>query len=199
MRSKKISLLVLLLLIPAAFLSAQKSQQYPISVTIFNTATLLPGSAKLGVFGVPVHPGITLGSEYSYLKRQHSELLQTVRLGYFYHRYIQHGIQLYSELGYRYHFNASWDIAGRLGVGYLHAFNDRGQFELTQEGIYEKLPNTGRAQFMGAFSIGPGYTFGNEMRLFLHYQFALQLPFINEYVPVMPSSNVHLGVSIPWR
>ena len=180
-------------------LHAQQSQDFPISVTAFNTATLLPGGAKLGVFGIPIHPGITVGSEYTYSKGQKHEWFQTLRLGYFYHRYIQHGLQLYSELGYRYHFNASWDLGTRLGVGYLHAFNDRGQFELNGEGVYEKLPNTGRPQFMGAYSFGPGYTFGNEMRVFLHYQFALQLPFINEYVPVMPSSNVHLGLTVPWR
>ncbi len=198
MKSKNISVFVFLLLMFAEYLPAQKNQQYPITVTIFNAATLLPGSAKLGVFGVPVHPGISVGTEYTYFHHQH-ELFQTLRLGYFYHRYIQHGIQFYSELGYRYHFNESWDISTRFGAGYLRAFNDRGQFELTEEGDYKKLPNTGRSQFMGAFSLGPGFSFENDIRLFLHYQFTMQLPFINEYVPVMPGSNVHLGVSIPWR
>ncbi len=198
MKSKVFTVLIFLLVMSFGDLSAQQ-QDFPITVTAFNTATLLPGSAKLGVFGIPVHPGITLGSEYTYKKGPHQEWFQTLRLGYFYHRYIQHGIQLYTEAGLRHHFNVSWDLEARLGAGYLHAFNDRGQFELTGEGIYEKLPNTGRPQFMGAFSLGPGFTFGNDMRLFLHYQFAMQLPFINEYVPVMPSSNVHLGLMIPWK
>ncbi|MCB0650426.1 MAG: hypothetical protein KDC85_04055 [Saprospiraceae bacterium] len=199
MKNKMILLPAMLLFFGLNHLPAQQNQRFPITVTVFNTATLLPGSAKLGVFGIPVHPGLTLGTEYTYKKGPKHEMFQTLRLGYFYHRYIQHGIQLYSEIGYRYHFNTSWDIGTRLGMGYLHAFNDRGQFEINDKGVYEKLPNTGRPQFMGAFSLGPGYTFSNEMRVFLHYQFALQLPFINEYVPVMPSSNVHIGVTIPWR
>lgn len=197
---KNIKLLVLCLLLFTCLinLTAQKNQNFPVSVTVFNTATLLPGSAKLGIFGIPVHPGISLGTEYAYKKGEKHELFQTLRLGYFFHRYIQHGVQLYTEFGYRYKFNATWDLETRLGGGYVHAFTDRGQFELVDNGTYEKI-SAGRSQFMGAFTLGTGYTLGNEMRLFFHYQFALQFPFIHEYVPLMPGSNVHLGVTIPWR
>ncbi|MFN7119751.1 MAG: hypothetical protein ACK4TA_23360 [Saprospiraceae bacterium] len=171
----------------------------PLVISVFNNSTLLPGSGKLGFWGVPMHPGFSVGTEFRYNDNNISEWFQTAKLGYTYHRYVQHSIQLFSELGYRHHF-AAFDLEGRLGIGYLHAISDAQIFELNSEGIYERKHTLGRPQGMASMSIGMGYTVAacNDLRVFLAQQFYLQTPFVNEYVPVLPSSAFHVGVAIPF-
>lgn len=171
----------------------------PFVISVFNNSTLLPGFGKLGFWGVPVHPGFTLGTEFRYNNNIISEWFQTAKLGYTYHHYVQYSIQLFSELGYRHHFDA-FDLEGRFGLGYLHAIPDAQIFELNNDGIYERKHTLGRPQGMASMSIGVGYTFAkwDNLRLFLSQQFYIQVPFVNEYVPVLPSSAFHLGVSFPF-
>ena len=172
----------------------------PISITVFNNATLLPGAGVLGVWGVPAHPGFSVGTEFRYNHDQKNEWFQTVRVGYFYHRYVQHGIQLYSEAGYRYHFGVPIDLESRLGAGYLHSIPAAQVFELSENGTYTRQSSIGRPQAMVSISLGGGYTFQNmgNLRLFLAYQVYLQMPFVKEYVPILPNSALHLGVSVPF-
>jgi hypothetical protein len=44
----------------------QITPKKPLIVSIFNLGTQLPGSGYLGVFTVPVHPGISVGTEFRY-------------------------------------------------------------------------------------------------------------------------------------
>ncbi len=171
----------------------------PLVITIYNNSTLLPGSGKLGFWGTPMHPGFSVGTEFRYNDNSISEWFQTAKFGYTYHHYVQHSIQLFSELGYRHHFEV-FDLEGRFGIGYLHAIPDAQIFELTSEGIYERKHTLGRPQGMASMSIGMGYTVEkwNNLRLFMAQQFYIQVPFVNEYVPVLPSSAFHFGVAIPF-
>ncbi len=173
---------------------------YPLSVSIFNNATQLPGQGELGVWGIPVHPGIVAGTEFRYNHNPRHEWFQTVRAGYFYHRYVQHGIQLYSEFGYRRHFTSPLDFESRLGAGYLHSIPAARIFELSPEGEYSPQRSPGRPQAMISFAVGGGYTIpsSNGFRLFLAYQFYLQMPFVKEYVPMLPNTALHAGVSFPF-
>lgn len=176
---------------------AQGRSQFPVVISVFNTASELPGTGYLGVFTNPIHPGISIGTEYSYKSNPHHQLFQTVNLSYFFHQYAQHGIQLYSEFGYRYWLKNGLHFGPKLGIGYLHSIPEAQVFKLNANGEYDRKINFGRAQFMADFVVQIGYEFRKEnpIDVFLNYQFLMQMPFVNEYVPILPNSALHVGVA----
>ncbi len=176
---------------------AQNRSQFPVVVSVFNVASELPGTGYLGVFTTPVHPGVSVGSEYTYNSSPSHQLFQTAHLSYLFHQYAQHGIQLYSEFGYRYWLKNGLHFGPKLGIGYLHSIPDAQVFKLNEDGTYDRKFNFGRAQFMADFVIQLGYEFrrDNPIDVFLNYQFFMQMPFVNEYVPILPNSALHVGVA----
>ena len=178
----------------------KQSKTYPLVISLLNTSTLLPGAGKLGIWGTPVHPGFSLGTEFHKNDPKRNDWFQTVKFAYSYHQYVQHNVLLFSELGYRHHFSKAFDVEARLGIGYLHSFPDTKIYALGFDGVYRRVHNLGRSQGMGSFSLGLGYTFnhGSGLRVFIAEQFYVQGPFVNEYVPLLPSSVLHLGVAFPF-
>ena len=180
-------------------LGAQQTASRPLVLSLFNNATLLPGAGKLGVWGTPVHPGISLGTEFLYSARPHHDWFQTAKFAYHYHRYIQHSLQLMSEVGCRYHFCSPLDLESRFGLGYLHSISAAQIFELN-DGVYVQKSSLGRPQVLASLSLGLGYQLPavNAPRVFLAYQFYVPFLFVNEYVPILPNTALHLGLSFPF-
>lgn len=180
----------------AGFANAQDSGR-SFSVSVFNNGTSLPGQGYVGLFSKTIHPGITFGTYHYYQTRPKHDLFQSFKLGYFYHRHSQHAIQLYSELGYRYKTNSGFYAEGLIGGGYLHSFADVQQFKWDGNQYVTKT-NWGRPQLMATASLALGYNFQTKyqkpIRLFLQYQFWMQTPFVNKYVPLLPNAALHLGL-----
>ncbi|MDX1910656.1 MAG: hypothetical protein SFV22_04175 [Saprospiraceae bacterium] len=171
----------------------------PLVLSLFNLGTQLPGSGTLGIFTTPIHPGISAGTEFSYNRHPLNHFFQTAKLGLYYHQYVQTGIQLYSEAGYRRFIWRGTAAELRLGAGYLHAIAGTEVFKL-KDGAYKKTANLGRPQFMGSGAFGLSYTLQKgerPPRFFLDYQFFLQMPFVKSYVPLEPNVALHLGVAFP--
>ncbi|MCO6495644.1 MAG: hypothetical protein J5I91_08210 [Bacteroidetes bacterium] len=193
---KKLIIISFLVLSSLGKLQAAHEQSYPITFSIFNNGTMLPGSGYAGVFSKTIHPGFTIGTSYDYVIKEKSRLFQTFKFGYFYHRFSQNAVQLYSELGYQHKIYSALYAQSLLGIGYLHSFADLQQFEL-EDGEYHQVGKFGRPQFMSTFSLLLGYDFSHSchfpMEFFLQYQFWLQMPFVNKYVPILPNSALHLG------
>ena len=178
-----------------------QSNTIPITVSVFNNGTSLPGTGYAGVFSKTVHPGITLGTYHLYQSKKKHELFQSFKLGYFFHRHAQHAVQLYSELGYRYLTASGFYADAALGAGYLHSFADVQQFKF-EDGVYKKKPNLGRPQLMATFAVSAGYDFAKQklpLRLFAQYQFWMQTPFVKKYVPLLPNTALHLGIIYQWN
>lgn len=182
---------------------AQQRQDWPLRAAVFSNATLLPPGVLTRIFTQPLHPGLTLGTTYTYRNNGTHEFLQTFKAGYFYHRYNQHAIQLYTEAGYRLHFRSGPDAGLLIGGGYLHAMSTAQTFEWNGRGGYEKKRSLGRPQAMISTALELGYSLrmptGAPVRFFLAYQFWLQTPFIKQYVPLLPNTALHLGASVPLR
>lgn len=174
-----------------------QDKKIPLSISIFNNGTSLPGTGYLGVFSKTIHPGITLGTYHLYHTGQKHEFFQTFKAGYYYHRFVQHGIQLYSEAGYRYLTQSGIYGEALLGAGYLHSFPNMEVF-VFKDGRYVKKRNFGKPQFMISTEVGGGYDLEARckipLRVFLLYQFWMQTPFVNKYVPLLPNTALHLGV-----
>jgi outer membrane receptor protein involved in Fe transport len=193
-------LLIVILLSPLLHTFAQEKQpaaKKPLTLSLFNTGSQLPGSGVLGVFTLPVHPGICVGTEFSYNQSKTNQWFQTAKVGAFYHQLAQTAIQLYTEAGYRRVFSEKFSGEFRLGGGYLHAIPATEVFEQTESGTWEKSNSLGRP--MGTFttSLGVNYHLNKDIRLTLGYQFSMQLPFVREYVPLLPYTAIHAGVAFP--
>lgn len=191
-------LFILLWLFPVVALASTNDSLYrPIHISVFSNATLLPGSGFAGIVNTPTHPGFTIGSGFNYRQTEHNSLFQTFKLGYFYHRLAQHALQLYSEAGYQHQFNCGFSFRTLLGLGYLHSIPDMEVFELNSDGEYERAGRLGRPQGMGGLTIGIGYNINKKsnhpMRIGLDYQVWFQFPFVQEYVPVLPNTTLHLS------
>lgn len=180
--------------------SAPAQEQAPkdrhLLFSVFNSGTLLPGN----FFTLPIHPGVSAGMEFAYNRNTVNRWFQTVKIGLLHHQYSQTAVQLYSEGGFRRSVWRGVSAELRLGVGYLHSFTDVPIFKLNSEGTYRQVSKFGRPQFMAGAALGLGYTFhkaSHPWRLQLDYQFYMQAPFINEYVPLLPVNALHLGCAIP--
>lgn len=177
-----------------------KKQEFPIEFSFYNNGNFMPGKGILGIYSPKFHPGFRIGTRYQYLEKGNSSLYQSLYLGYFYHKHAQHGIQLYTNFIYRYDFNFGLFAEAGLGGGYLHSITNIEKFEW-KEGLYER-DKSGRAQWMADLSIKLGYSFKKQdlpFDLYLDYQFWLQSPFVNKYVPVLPHNSVHIGVIYYWN
>lgn len=176
--------------------TAPQRRPLPLIASVFNQATLLPGTA---FFSKPVYLGVSVGTAFRYNKSTRNEWFQTAKIAVSRHQYVQTAVQLFSEAGYR---RAIWGGIGaelRLGAGYLHAVPATEVFQL-KNGVYESAKRGGRPQFMGTAAVGLGYQLPKGRRaprVFVEEQFWLQMPFVKSYVPLMPNTALHLGVSIP--
>lgn len=182
-------------------LPAQKPGNKYISVAVLNTQTDLPFSRFTGLFYKAFHPGIefSFGKNFS-VKTKH-DWYYDFRLAYFYHRFVQHGIPIYSNLGYRYKFHSHWSVSVEAGGGYLHSIPATAKLRLTENGDYENDKGVGRVQVNACFGIGAGYELHpsspTSLKLFINYQQRLQMPFVKSYVPVLPYNSFLIGLSKP--
>lgn len=182
---------------------AHAQQKWPLQVSFTGNATLLPPGIITRIFSDPLHPGLTVGTEYQYGKRGRHELFQTAKLGYFFHRYNQHAIQLYTELGYRVYATSRIDAGLLLGGGYHHAIRDQQFLKRNNDGTYTQIRNWGQPHALVSTALEGGYTTKvrrlSNVRFFLGYQFWVQTPFVKDIVPLLPHTTLRVGASMPLR
>lgn len=189
--------LILLSFVFFPFIVKSQEKPSPVAfVSIFNNATAMPFSGKLGIIHSPVHPGLSVGYSAHLNNSNNNQLFQNFRLGYFFHRFAQHGIQLYTETGFRKQLSFGLGLEARVGAGYLHSIPHTQIFTLDEDGEYQKKSNFGRPQAMVSIAFGPSYDLKNAGipgRIFLDYQVWFQYPFVNQYIPLLPNISFHLG------
>lgn len=195
---KKIGLLIFYLsCITTAWTQSTFFRQLPLEITLLNNGTFLPGEGVAGVWSPELHPGAQIGTRYYYLKKGKNEVFQTLKLGYFYHQFAQHGWQLFSEIGYRRNLWQGIFAETKLGGGYLLSVVDLQQFQSNGGSTYQQKSWTGRNQWMAGLNIGLGYQISRllprPVDVYLAYHFWVQSPFVNKYVPILPNNSVQLG------
>jgi len=184
-------IVILIFLIPTILFGQDK--EIPINVSFFNESTAIPFTR---FFTSPVHPGIQVGTEFDYRKKEHSRLFQTANLGYFYHNYLAQGIGLNSELGYEYRLRSGFAFEGLFGIGYMHTFATTEEFTFTN-GQYEKKADKGNARLYPSLSFDAGYYLKkaetNSLKVFIRYQAWAEYPYSPDFIPVMTHINLHVG------
>lgn len=171
----------------------------PLTVAVVANATALP--TRSGEIFKSFHPGLVVGTAFRHNNSLKNQLAQTLKVGYIYHQFVHHSVQLYSEFEYKRMIGRRLNISGAIGGGYIHLFSATQVFRRNEQGQYEKKPNRGRPQVMGTTALSIGYRLNHDavrpVEIFTRYQFFVQGPFVNEYVPVLPNAALHLGVSYP--
>jgi hypothetical protein len=187
----------LLFLLFSLSVNAQKKQSLSLAIT--DNASDYPFSTFVGFASEPVHPGFELGWAHDYGKKKHDWFWE-IKAGYFYHQFVQHGIPIYGDFGYRYKFTKHFSADASLGIGYFHSIPDTDVYELDANGDYTNAKGIGRSQIMIPLTLGINYDFSfNEKlksKIFFQYQQRLQTPFVNNYVPILPYNQIDLGMAI---
>lgn len=186
-------------LLSSSILFSQQQKYWTVTAT--TQASSFPFGLFWGFMKEPIHPGIELGRGKILSDRKKHLWFREIRAGYFYHRFVQHGIPLFVQYGYRYKINAAFSVETSLGAGYFHSIAATSVLKLNANGDYVNAKGIGRAQGMMLFSLGAGYQFTRynqkSMRCFVNYQQRLQAPFIQSYVPVLPYVQLSAGISFP--
>lgn len=174
-----------------------------VSLGVYNTQTAMSFGKFAGLFGEILHPGVELGYGKIFSLKQKHEWFGDVKLSYFYHRFVQHGIPLYADIGYRHKIYKKLSAETSLGLGYMHSIPATGKYKLNSNGEYENNKGVGRMQGTASLAFGLNYSFtdhhGSPLRIFTLYQQRVQMPFVRSYVPLLPYNSFMIGFSKPVK
>lgn len=174
-----------------------KAESYQFN--LFTNQYYFPFTGMGAIFNAKYHPGISVGFVKNIKAKKKTTFYYDAKLGIYHHRFIQTGVQLYGDLGYRVHLPKKFFLAGEFGLGYLHAIIHQTKFEADNEGNYKKVKNFGKPQVMTGIGIKVGKQINvckNTGRLFINYQPWFQFPFIKSYVPLLPNNSLHIGFDL---
>ncbi len=171
-----------------------------LKIAIFSNQTYMPFVGFSNTWQAKMHPGLAVSFEENLKQKQHLGYYYSLNAGVFNHRFIQTGVQLYANIGVRFNLPKSFKLDAELGGGYLHSILHQKTFKKQEDGSYEQVKNIGRAQamFALAFALSKDLTIKDKKyAAFIKYQPWFQLPYINNYVPLLPNNALHLGVGFP--
>ncbi len=193
---------ILLILIISGFaIQAASQKEKYLGVALLNTQSYLPFGKFSGMFTDAFHPGVEATFGMNVNVRKKHDWFWDLRLAYFYHRFVQHGIPLYTNFGYRYKFNRRISVDAALGAGYMHSIPATAKLKFNGNDNYENNKGIGRMQANVCFGVGAGYWLNQEskkpLKLFITYQQRLQLPFVRSYVPILPYNSFMIGIYKP--
>lgn len=172
------------------------NRSFPLVVSLMQEAIGLPFTPQ--ILTGPIHPGLSVGSEYEYLHGRYGRLFQTANLGYFHHARFDRLAYLNSELGYAYHLGFGLGFESLLGLGYGHSFAARQLYSLETG---EAARDWGHPSMLVSLGLGVDYDLRAKdllpMSIFLRYQPLVQLKFNpNNSMPIMPRTILFVGARI---
>lgn len=168
-------------------------ERHPVDVAIGNFSVGLPFSK---IFISKYYPLITVGTEFYYLNKCHSQIYQGVKLGGYYNAYSTSAMFVNTDIGYRFTFGFGLFADAALGIGYTHLFRPNAIYKLNGDGQYEQVADWGQPSVMADFSLSLGYDFSRltekRFSLFIRYENLIQL-FYNPDIPVLPQNSFQVG------
>ncbi|MGZ8549838.1 MAG: hypothetical protein ACXWV2_04215 [Chitinophagaceae bacterium] len=206
MKPKPLSAWLLMMLISTVTVAQEqavtvnKRKLNDLSIAFTNSQTAMPFGKFYKLFAGNYHPGIEVSTGFAWKIKPRHDWIQSFSLGYSYHRWVQHSIVLYTELGYRYKFPAGFSMETRLGAGYMRAILATEAFsDGVEDGKQYSKITSGRSQGIASLSFGINKKIKKpfDCTFFLHYQQRIQTPFIQSYVPLLPYNIIKTGVTIP--
>lgn len=174
---------------------AQRGDNYPLTVTVFNEGVSVPFTQFVSR---PLHPGVMLESNRFFHERGKSSFGWSVSVGYYLHRHFAQGVFAQAHLLYRYQTKHGVYGQVQLGTGYLHVFRTAPEYRLDQ-GRYVERPDWGSGRMAPSLGLELGYQLNHSdalsPRVFTRYQAWVQYPFSPGFIPLLSHTNLHLGYS----
>lgn len=199
----KVRSIVFVACIFSVLTATAQHRERAVSFAITNQHSAYPFAAFARLFSKEFHPGIEAGYSFNWKTAPKHDWYQTIRAGYFYHRFVQHAIPLYTQLGYRYKLQQRFGFSAALGAGYLHSVPATAVLKRNDDGMYENAKGIGRGQALLNFTLGAHYQLTqngkNDPAVFIEYGQEIQTPFIRSYVPLLPYNHLAVGVSVPLK
>jgi hypothetical protein len=169
-------------------------KKHPIDFAIGNFSVGMPFSK---IFINKFYPLATLGTEFYYRNKKHSQIYQTVKIGGYYNKYNTSAFFVNTEIAYRYTFGFGLFADANLGVGYSHLFRPNAIYKLNSNGEYEQVRDWGKPSIMADYLLSIGYDFSRRMNkpasIFLCYGNFIQL-FYNSDIPALPQNSFQIGI-----
>lgn len=185
------------------FFLAKAQQSTYVTASVYNTQNAMPFGKFSGLFTGVVHPGMELGYGKDVWQRSKHFWFLELKLGLFYHRYVQYGIPLYLDFGYNHAIAGGVSIKTSIGAGYMHSIPAADKFKLNSNGEYEKNKGIGRMQAIATYGLGLEYRLKpsapNPVVAFINYQQRLQFPFVKSYVPFLPYNSFMIEIHLPVK
>lgn len=167
----------------------------PINVAVFNEATAVPFTTFITT---PIHPGLQVGTEFNYNKKEHTRLFQTANISYFFHNYLEQGVGINSELGYEYRFKSGIALESLLGIGYMHTFATTKQEYTLINGDYILKTDLGNSRLYPSLAFDVGYYLkkadAHSSKVFFRYQVWAEYPYSPGFIPVLTHANLYIGI-----
>lgn len=196
-----------IILLLSTGLSAQESKREKrklthVGIAFTNSHTAMPFGSLSKLITGNHHPGVEFSTGLIWKSKPRHNWIQTFNAGYSYHRWVQHSLLLYSEIGYRYKFPAGFFAEAKLGGGYMRAIITTETFAAgVKEGQQYGKILSGRSHGIASlgFGIGKKIKAPYECNLFMEYQQRVQTPFIQSYVPLLPYNILKVGITLPIK
>jgi hypothetical protein len=197
----KSAIYLLILLLVSVLATAQKEKD--ISIAFVNTGSAYPFSQFGKLLSGVEHPGVEIGYGFNWKTKNKHDWFQEIKVSYFYHRFVQHGIPLYTDIGYRYKFRHTLSAQVAVGAGYMQSIPATAKLKLSDNGEYKNDKGIGRSQAVAVLNLGIAYIIHpaskKSPKIFINYQQFLQTPFVKAYVPILPYNSLLMGCSIPLQ
>lgn len=188
------------LLLSCAGFTQQREKSLSLALT--NNQSAYPFS-KLGALVTGTyHPGFEAGYSFNWKTAPKHDWYQSFKAGYFYHRFVQHAIPLYTQAGYRYKLGKKFSVHTALGAGYLHSIAATAVMKADEDGNYRSARGIGRPQALVNITLGGAHHFTwnkKPLSVFVQYQQQVQTPFNASYVPLLPYNAFGIGLSSPLK
>ena len=185
--------IVIVIFLSCSTLGLYAQSEFPLKISFFNESTSIPYTQLLST---PVHPGMQIGTEFDWKETNKIRLFPSVNVGYMFHNKLFQGIYANVELGFDYKFSFGLNLKSSLGVGYLHTFTTRKEYQFI-DGAYVAKGDKGNSRIMPSFSLGMGYRLKPDdvksTELFLMYQSWLEFPYSPSFIPLMSHNSFHIG------
>jgi hypothetical protein len=120
---------------------------------------------KLDYFGeLGLHPGLSLGIDYTLVKKKWLTVHWDSELGGYWHRWNNTSLFLKTSIGTRLPI-ASFFVDLNLGAGYLHSFAAGTIYQKSSDGGLQRATNWGHSHFMPSTSFLIGWDGTRKMKL----------------------------------
>ena len=136
----KTNILILIAVLIFVNTNAQRNKQ--VSIALLNTGSAYPFSQLKKLVTSIEHPGVEIGYGFNWKTMPRHDWFQEFKLSYFYHRFVQHGIPLYTDIGYRYKFSYAISAQTSIGARYMQSIPATAKLKLDANGEYKRTKSS---------------------------------------------------------